>query len=74
MLAEAQKRKARTFARQQKAAERIAAATSQLASGIAEAAAAAEELRKASDQIAPARKKPPVPRSNRMKAVMHGAR
>ena len=36
-LAEAQKRKARTFARQQKAAERIAAATSQLASGITEA-------------------------------------
>jgi methyl-accepting chemotaxis protein len=43
LLAEAQKRKARTFARQQKAAERIAAATSQLASGIAQSASASEE-------------------------------
>lgn len=51
-LADAQKRKARTFARQQKAAERIAAATSQLSSGITEAASAATEMRKASDQIA----------------------
>ena len=51
-LAEAQKRKARTFARQQKAAERIAAATSQLASGITEASAAAIEMGKAADQIA----------------------
>ncbi|CCG42343.1 methyl-accepting chemotaxis protein [Magnetospirillum molischianum] len=52
LVAEAQKRKARTFARQQKVAERVAAATSELASGIAEATSAAEELRKASDQIA----------------------
>ena len=47
LVAEAEKRKARTFARQQKAAERIASATTQLASGIAEAASAADELRKA---------------------------
>ena len=50
-VAEAQRRRARTFARQQKAAERIASATSQLASGIAEAASAAEELRKSMEQI-----------------------
>ncbi len=37
LAVEAQKRKTRTFARQQKAAERIAAATSELASGITEA-------------------------------------
>ena len=51
-LNEENRRRARTFARQQKAAERIAAATSQLASGVAEASAAAEELRKAMEQIA----------------------
>jgi len=39
-------------ARQQKAAERIAAATSQLASGIAESSAASEEMRRSMDQIA----------------------
>jgi len=50
--AEAQRKKARTLAKQQQAAERIAAATSQLASGIAEASSAAEELKRASDQIA----------------------
>jgi methyl-accepting chemotaxis protein len=50
--AEAQRKKARTLAKQQQAAERIAAATSQLASGINEAASAAEELKRASDQIA----------------------
>jgi methyl-accepting chemotaxis protein len=50
--AEAQKRKARTFARQQQAAERIAAATTELSSGVAEAASAVEELRKAMEQIA----------------------
>jgi len=49
--AEAQKRKARTFARQQQAAERIAAATTQLSSGVAEAASAAEELKTAMEQI-----------------------
>jgi methyl-accepting chemotaxis protein len=51
-VAEAQKRKARTFARQQKVAERVAAATSQLASGITEGASAAEEMRKGAEQIA----------------------
>jgi methyl-accepting chemotaxis protein len=50
--AEAQRRKARTLAKQQQAAERIAAATGQLSSGINEAASAAEELKRASDQIA----------------------
>jgi len=50
--AEAQRKKARTLAKQQQAAERIAAATGQLASGIGEASSAAEELKRASDQIA----------------------
>jgi methyl-accepting chemotaxis protein len=50
--AEAQRKKARTLAKQQQAAERIAAATGQLASGIAQASSAAEELKRASDQIA----------------------
>jgi methyl-accepting chemotaxis protein len=51
-LAEVEKRRARNVARQQKAAERIAAATSQLAAGIAEGSAASEELRRSMDQIA----------------------
>jgi methyl-accepting chemotaxis protein len=50
--AEAQRKKARTLAKQQQAAERIAAATGQLSSGINEAASAAEELKRSSDQIA----------------------
>jgi DNA-binding NarL/FixJ family response regulator len=50
--AEAQRKKARTLAKQQQAAERIAAATTELASGINEASSAAEELKRASDQIA----------------------
>lgn len=50
--AEAQRKKARTLAKQQQAAERIAAATSQLSSGINEASSAAEELKRAADQIA----------------------
>ena len=50
--AEAQRKKARTLAKQQQAAERIAAATGQLSSGINEAASAAEELKRAADQIA----------------------
>lgn len=50
--AEAQRKKARTLAKQQQAAERIAAATGELASGIAEASSGAEELKRASDQIA----------------------
>jgi methyl-accepting chemotaxis protein len=51
-MAEMEKRRARNMARQQKAAERIAAATSQLASGIAESSAASEEMRRSMDQIA----------------------
>jgi methyl-accepting chemotaxis protein len=50
--AEAQRKRARTLAKQQQAAERIAAATTQMSSGITEAASAAEELKRASDQIA----------------------
>ena len=50
--ADQQRRRQRTFGRQQKAAERIASATTQVASGIAEAAAACEELSKAMEQIA----------------------
>jgi methyl-accepting chemotaxis protein len=49
---ELQRRRQRTFGRQQKAAERVASATSQMASGIAEAASACEELSKAMEQIA----------------------
>jgi len=72
-LAEAQKRKARTFARQQKAAERIAAATSQLASGITEAASAATEMRKAADQIASGAEEAAGASQQSLKAVNHGA-
>jgi len=50
--ADAQRKKARTLAKQQQAAERVAAATEQLSSGISEASSAAEELKRASDQIA----------------------
>lgn len=42
----------RSRVRQQKAAERIVAATEELATGVSEAAAAAEELRRALEQIA----------------------
>jgi methyl-accepting chemotaxis protein len=50
--AEAQRKKARTMAKQQQAAERIAASTGQLSSGINEAASAVEEMKRATDQIA----------------------
>ncbi|GGM00057.1 chemotaxis protein [Pseudomonas asuensis] len=50
--AEAQRKRARTLAKQQQAAERIAAATNQLSTGVNEAASAAEELKRAADQIA----------------------
>src|SRR5271154_465555 len=73
LVAEAQKRKARTFARQQKASERIAAATSQLSSGIAESASAAEELRKASEQIAQGAEEAAGAAQESQKAVIHGA-
>jgi methyl-accepting chemotaxis protein len=72
-LAEAQKRKARTFARQQKAAERIAAATSELASGITEASAAATEMRKAADQIASGAEEAAGASQQSLKAVNQGA-
>jgi len=50
--ADVQRRRVRTFARQQKIAERVAAATTQMASGISESSAAAEELRKSMELIA----------------------
>ncbi|WP_075257731.1 methyl-accepting chemotaxis protein [Herbaspirillum camelliae] len=49
--AEAQRKRARTLAKQQQAAERIAAATGELSSGINEAASASEQLRRAANQI-----------------------
>ncbi|MBW4047140.1 MAG: methyl-accepting chemotaxis protein [Proteobacteria bacterium] len=49
---EVQRKRARTLAKQQQAAERIAAATGQLSAGIGEAASAAEELKRAAEQIA----------------------
>ncbi|MCB4803264.1 methyl-accepting chemotaxis protein [Methylobacterium brachiatum] len=73
LVAEAEKRKARTFARQQKAAERIASATAELSSGIAEAAAAAEELRKASEQIGVGAEEAAGAAQETMKAVNQGA-
>ena len=72
LAVEAQKRKTRTFARQQKAAERIAAATSELASGITEAASAAEELRKAAEQIASGAEEAAGAAQQSLKAVNHG--
>ncbi|NYD92123.1 methyl-accepting chemotaxis protein [Sphingomonas melonis] len=51
LTADAEKRRARTFARQQKGSERLASAIAELSSGIAEASAASEELRKAAEQI-----------------------
>jgi len=50
--ANVQRKRARTFARQQKVAERVAAATAEMASGISESASAAEQLRKSMEQIA----------------------
>jgi len=46
------RKRARTMGKQQQAAERIAAATGELSSGINQAASAAEELKAAADQIA----------------------
>jgi len=51
-VADENRKTVRTHARQQKAAERIASATNQLAAGVAESASAAEELRKAMESIA----------------------
>lgn len=50
--AEQQRKRARTLAKQQQAAERIAAATAEISAAINEAASASEELKRASDQIA----------------------
>jgi len=50
--ADVQRKRARTFARQQKIAERVAAATAEMASAISESASAAQQLRKAMEQIA----------------------
>jgi methyl-accepting chemotaxis protein len=50
--ADAQRKRARTMAKQQQAAERIAAATMELSSGITEASSACEELKRATDEIA----------------------
>lgn len=49
---DAQRRQARTFARQQAAAEQIASATTELATGVAEATSASEELKRAMEEIA----------------------
>lgn len=72
LAADAQKRRARTFARQQKAAERIASATAELSSGIAEATSAVEELRKAAEQIAAGAEEAANAAQQSLKAVDHG--
>ena len=51
---DAQRKRARTFARQQQAAERIATATVELSSGVTEAASASEQLKQAMESIAAA--------------------
>src|SRR5665213_2945187 len=50
--ADVQRKRVRTFARQQKIAERVAAATAEMASGITESASAAQQLRKSMELIA----------------------
>jgi methyl-accepting chemotaxis protein len=50
--ADQQRKRARTLAKQQQAAERIAAATAEISSGVKDAAASSEELKRATDQIA----------------------
>jgi methyl-accepting chemotaxis protein len=50
--ADANRKRARTLAKQQQASERVASAASELATGINEAASAAEELKRAATQIA----------------------
>ena len=52
--ADAQRKKARTLAKQQQASERIAAATTQLAAGITESSAACTQLLKSAEEIAAA--------------------
>ena len=51
-VADESRKTVRTHARQQKAAERIASATAELAAGISQSSSAAEELRKAMELIA----------------------
>src|ERR687897_2777689 len=46
-----QRTRARTYARQQKIAERVAAASTEMASATTQAASAAEELRRGMEQI-----------------------
>ena len=50
--ADAQRKRARTLAKQQQASERVASASSELSAGINEAASASEELKRAAAQIA----------------------
>jgi methyl-accepting chemotaxis protein len=50
--ADVQRKRARTFARQQKVAERVASTTAEMASAISESASAAQLLRKSMEQIA----------------------
>jgi methyl-accepting chemotaxis protein len=50
--ADVQRKRVRTFARQQKIAERVAAATAEMAAGISESASASQQLRKSMEQIA----------------------
>jgi methyl-accepting chemotaxis protein len=50
--ADAQRKRARTLAKQQQASERVASAANELSSGINEASSAAEELKRAATQIA----------------------
>jgi methyl-accepting chemotaxis protein len=63
--ADAQRKRARTLAKQQQAAERVASASSQLSAGINEAASAAEELKRAPTRSPAAPKRPPVRRRSR---------
>ncbi|GGE12909.1 chemotaxis protein [Aureimonas endophytica] len=73
LVVEAQKRQARTYARQQKAAERIASASAELSAGVTEAAAAAEELRRASEEIASGAEEAANAAQQSLRAVAHGA-
>ena len=61
----------RSRVRQQKAAERIGAATEELATGVSEAAAAAEELRRALEQIASGAEEAAGAAHESLSATMH---
>ena len=73
LTADAEKRRARTFARQQKGSERLASATAELSSGIAEASSAAEELRKASEQIGVGAEQASAAAQQTMKSMSHAS-